>query len=179
MVSCVACMFVLTKSEIINSVRHFVLATTFLFITSRIKIPMWPVPITLGVFGIYFISLISTPLQSFMSVFACYAALFCTGLLVPGGMTIGYVIGMLIAAPLIAILKCKLPKTKQINLILPCLLGGTVILASGTIWLRLFFDNNDVVHFGLLPFIIPDVLKIVLAVSCVKFYKKFTNKNSV
>ena len=151
-----------------KSVMIFALFVVFLFITSQIKIHMWPVPITLGCFGIYCVALMSTPFFAFLSVAVCYTMLFVSGLLVSGGMTIGYVLGFLLATPLIAYLKTRL----NFNAFLSCAIGAFIILCCGTIWLNLFLPNNTSVNFGFLPFVIPEVLKITAAVFVSKLYKK-------
>ncbi len=156
----------------INSVRNLLLSVAFLAISSKVVVPLYPVPITLQMFAVYFLGLLHTPRESF-SVVLCW--LFIGSIGVPvfasslggiSGPTVGYLIGMLFGTPLISFLK-----SKGILLMMSCVACYFVVHILGCLWLANFVGFENVIQLGVIPFIVPDLLKMTLACSLVALKK--------
>ena len=137
----------------------------FLLLCSKVRAPLFYVPITLQTLAIYLIGLRLCPKEAFASVMG-YLALGCFGAPVWAhsgmalfGTTTGYLLGMLLAAPLISWMV-----RKSVNQIISCIAGILLIDTLGVSWLLNFMDLHSAIICGFLPFIIPDIFKIYLAV---------------
>jgi len=149
---------------------------------SPIAFPIGSVPVTLSVFAIFITALVLPSRDAVISTII-YLLLGCVGLPVFSGfnggigallnVTGGYIIGFIFSALtfwLVTSVFNKKPK-KIINLI-ASFSGLIVCYIFGTLWyILLFIKNGEAINFisaftiCVLPFIIPDILKIFLALS--------------
>lgn len=143
------------------NIVNLILSVSFLTISSKVIIPLYPVPITLQMFAIYFLGIIQSPRESFYAIlswlfigtlgFPVFASSF-GGL---SGPTSGYLIGMLFGAPIMGYLRAK-----QKGLITSSLACYSVVHFFGYLWLVNFVGWTNAFYCGILPFIIPEFFKI-------------------
>jgi biotin transport system substrate-specific component len=150
------------------NIGKILLSIVFLTICSKIKVPLYPVPVTLQTFAVYLLGSLLSPRESFFAV-STWISLGVLGLPVfssPfGGIfppTIGYLGGMLCAAPLIGILI-----NKNISPITACFSACFIIHLFGCLGLS-FIGIKNVFMIGILPFIVPDILKIMIVCGIVR-----------
>jgi biotin transport system substrate-specific component len=161
-----------------NVVLQVILGVMILFATSQLSIDIKPVPIVMTTVGVMLIGFLYTPMTALYSttiwltmgslgapMFANYSS----GLF---GITMGYKIGMAIAAPMMALIRTRY--LTQDNFLTSCLIafiGSLIIYAFGLSWMAYGFNLGaaKAIEFGLLPFIIPGIVKIFILVSCLKF----------
>ena len=149
-----------------SSARNVILAIAGLIISSKVAVPLFPVPITLQMFAIYYLGLMLSPRESFSAVFG-WLMLGAAGLPVfaspvggLGGPTAGYLIGMLFGNPLIGV-----ALKHSLSPIGACIICYAVNHLCGCVWLSGFVGWDNVLQCGVLPFIIPEFLKITAAVA--------------
>jgi biotin transport system substrate-specific component len=88
------------------------------------------------------------------------------------GATMGYKIGITIAAPMMALLRTRyLTQDTFLSFCLIGLIGSIINYAFGISWLAYGFNLGaaKAIEFGLLPFIIPGIVKIFILTACLKF----------
>ena len=173
---------------IIALVQDTILVFTFTFLTAifaKMKIEIGPVPITGQTFAVMLSGIILGSLRgTFSQIF--YLSLGLAGLpfFARGGgaqyilsPTFGYVVGFIFCAFLVGRLSEKgWIKTFQKS-ISAMIAGNILIYAFGLGWLAKFIPPQDVLKVGLLPFLLGDAIKILLAASVAplswRFIKKF------
>jgi len=165
------------------------ICTALIAVCSWIQIPM-TVPFTLQTFGIFItIGLLGGRLGT-MSVFA-YVLLgacgvpvfagFTGGFGILTGSTGGYIFGF-IASALVMWLIERIFGKGYITLICSMIAGLIVCYAMGTVWFMLVYSRNtgsiglmQTLSWCVIPFIIPDAVKILCASIIVKEIKKYVN----
>ena len=147
-----------------------------LFLTTQIIIPLEPVPITLQTVGVLLIGLTFSrkiAIQSLMLYLALGLAgvpvftNFTGGFYKLIGPTGGYLVGFLMAV------LCMTTLRKYLNngfyIALNCLVGTLVIYCCGIGWLTYLVGFEAAIKGGLLPFIIPGCIKIMLLALAVRY----------
>lgn len=167
---------ILPKVESKNLVllKNIVLVLSFSLLTAvsaKIKIEIGPVPITMQTFAVLFSGAL---LGSKRGVLSQLAYLFGGVAGIPwfargGGLiyifspTFGYIIGFILAAYLIGYLAEK-GWDRSLKTALSAMLVGNIILyLPGLLWLARFVGFGKVLTVGFYPFVIGDLLKILLA----------------
>lgn len=143
-----------------------------LFAQIRIPLPFTPVPITGQTFAVLLVgaalganrgaaSLVLYTLEGIagLPVFTGGAA----GLAQLAGPTGGYLIGFIAAAYVVGLLAERGLDRQWRTALVPFLIGSLVIYAFGVLWLAVYLGLPDAIAKGLLPFIIGDTIKLVLA----------------
>ena len=159
---------------------------------SKITIPLQPVPVTLQTFAVLLVAMTYGRGESLAAILAYVglgvmgAPMFAGGLSGPAvllGSTGGYIIGFIIASLAIGWLKDGWFKqylasnnmvTKFLAAVLLAMVGLTAIFAPGVIWLSHLIGLEKSIAFGLLPFVLPEMVKAVilsLALRAVGFFK--------
>lgn len=133
-----------------------------------VRLPFGPVPFTMQVFGVLLTGLLLDPRRALAAQFA-YVGLGAVGVpwfagmaaLGTGTLTVGYLAGFLVAAPLVASLRGRLGP------VVAGLLGIAVIHALGGFHLARLpgIDAGTAVMVGVLPFLPGDLLKLGLAIA--------------
>ncbi|MBA3814678.1 MAG: biotin transporter BioY [Alphaproteobacteria bacterium] len=139
-----------------------------LFAASQAEIPLKPVPITLQTVAVMLIGLTYTPRRAVEShlmwiglgavglpVFSGFAG----GLPHLAGPTAGYMGGFVIAAFLMATFKKKLPLKNWFSDFLLCVMGTAIVITCGVLWLSQLIGFSSAVTHGIVPFILPGVVK--------------------
>ncbi|MGN1190106.1 MAG: biotin transporter BioY [Candidatus Ornithospirochaeta sp.] len=142
-----------------------------------IRIPMFPVPMTLQTLFVFLAALLLPPLSSFSSIFI-YIVLGAIGLPIftsGGGLsallgpTGGFIFGFLLSAPIGSLLAKKERNSVLWNIVV-LLVMEVIIYIIGIVWLKVKLDTTwaKAIATGLTPFIIGDAVKIACASICGK-----------
>ncbi|MGL9688340.1 MAG: biotin transporter BioY [Wolbachia sp.] len=155
----------------------------FLFLVTQMRIPLQPVPITLQSLGVMLIRLKFNRKTAFYSVLT-YLSLGTAGLPIFAdfssgyhtllGPTGGYLIGFLAAVMAMDEVN-ELLDSKCESLVrnsLSCLAGTAVIFIYGISWLAIHVGLKQAIMIGVLPFILPSLVKIFLLVATLQYLKK-------
>ncbi|MAE43006.1 biotin transporter BioY [Candidatus Woesearchaeota archaeon] len=147
----------------------------FLAVMANIRIPLWPVPITMQTFGVFTIAFFFGSLRGSIALLA-YALIgllgigvfagFSSGLPVFLGPTGGYIIGFIFAAFAVGYLIEKGYGRTWKSILLVLLIGEVIIYAFGLPWLAIALPELTffkVLMAGLVHFIIGDALKMFAA----------------
>lgn len=151
-----------------------------LFLSAQISIPLEPVPITLQTFGVMLVAL-SFPRKTALQAVITYLVLggmglpffagFTGGLAKFIGPTAGYLFGFLAAVAVMGALRQYFNRENFFHIALNCLIGTLVIFAFGIGWLAYFMGIHKAVQVGLMPFILPGAVKILLLAATIRYLK--------
>lgn len=170
-------------------VRDVVLVLSFAVITalcSQLKLEIGPIPITMQTFAVVLAGALLGSKRGALSQVAYLAGglagipWFSRG----GGMiyvlspTFGYIVGFVIAAYIIGRLAEKGWDRRIKTAVLAMLAGNIFIYIFGLSWLTRFVGMEAVLAVGLYPFIVGDLLKILLAGVALPLGWKLINKVS-
>jgi biotin transport system substrate-specific component len=141
-----------------------------LFAAAQILIPIKPIPITLQTIVVSIIGLSYSPRLSFATLLA-YLTLgalgapmflkYSGGLGYMSGMTAGYLLGFLIAAPTISYLKQSFSR-KFLGVMSCCMIGHAIIYVLGVSWLASFIGLEKAMYSGFLIYLPSGVVKITI-----------------
>lgn len=160
----------------IKQVAMVVLGIAALAIFAKIRIPMWPVPITMGTFAVLTIGaaygprLGLTTILGYMIVGALGFDVFAGssaekfGLTYMMGGTGGYLVGYVLATLALGFAARSGWDRSVGKMALAMLIGNALIYVPGLIWLgQLYGWDQPILAWGLTPFLIGDALKLALA----------------
>ncbi|MEP4249184.1 biotin transporter BioY [Tateyamaria sp.] len=147
-----------------------------LAIAAKIKVPMWPVPITMGTFAVltigaaYGARLGLVTIFGYMLVGALGFDVFAgssaeaAGLTYMMGGTGGYLVGYVLATLALGALAQRGWDRSVLWMALAMLIGTVLIYVPGLLWLgQLFGWDKPILAWGLTPFLVGDALKLTLA----------------
>tara|TARA_R110002126_G_scaffold146988_1_gene292958 strand:+ start:571 stop:1170 length:600 start_codon:yes stop_codon:yes gene_type:complete len=147
-----------------------------LAVAAKIKVPMWPVPITMGTFAVlaigaaYGARLGLVTILGYMIVGALGLDVFAGssaqtfGLAYMMGGTGGYLVGYVLATVVLGVLAQRGWDRSVGWMALAMLMGNAVIYLPGLAWLgQLYGWDKPILQWGLTPFLIGDVIKLALA----------------
>lgn len=153
-----------------------VLGIAALAILAKVKIPMWPVPLTMGTFAVLTIGVAYGPrlglvtILGYMIVGAFGFDVFASssaenaGLAYMMGASGGYLLGYVLAALALGIAARKGWDRSVALMALAMLVGNVLIYVPGLLWLNTFAESwSQTLQWGLWPFLIGDGLKLALA----------------
>ena len=147
-----------------------VIGSFLLAVSSKVQIPLTPVPVTLQTLVLLVMSMFlgwrgavgATSLYLFQGAIGLPVFAHGGGFIILFGPTGGYLFGFLMASLVVGYL-AERGWDKSVLLTLTTMTIGTLIIyLFGVIWLSYLKDLNTALVFGLLPFITPDILKICL-----------------
>lgn len=158
-----------TKLVSQKTLVKILLGMALMTVCSNIQIPLKPVPITLQTIGVFFIALMYTPRNAFVTL-AGWIAIgaagapvfsdFMGGLPKITGPTAGYIFSWPFAAFIVATLQQKYLKDKWYLMMMNILIGTVFIYVVGVSWLAYVLGSFDkAMALGLYPFILPGVIK--------------------
>ena len=181
------------KTQSIRKTNTYAMAVTALMtavtcILAPMSIPIGPVPISLTNFAIYLSLYLldwkKGTLSYFVYLLIGFAGLpvfsgFTGGIGKLAGPTGGYIIGFLFSALVMWAME-KLPVKNAFTQILSMILGLVVCYAFGTVWFMVVYSRANgpvglaaVLGWCVIPFIIPDLVKIAVAFGLSKKLKKY------
>ncbi|MEO9778345.1 MAG: biotin transporter BioY [Sedimentitalea sp.] len=147
-----------------------------LAIAAKIKVPMWPVPITMGTFAVlsigaaYGARLGLVTILGYMLVGALGFDVFAgssaeaAGLTYMMGGTGGYLVGYVLATLALGALAARGWDRSFGMMALALLIGNALIYLPGLAWLgHLYGWDKPIVEWGLTPFLVGDAIKLALA----------------
>ena len=153
-----------------------VLGVAALTLAAKIRVPMWPVPMTMQTFAVltvgaaYGARLGLVTLLVYLALGMAGVAVFAgdtAGLSYMAGPTAGYLVGFAVAATLVGWLSSKGWSGRVVPMIGALLLGLAVIYAFGLPWMAYLFAAEKgmdwVIQWGLTNFLAGEVLKVALA----------------
>ena len=165
-----------------------VIGSFLLAISSKVQIPLTPVPVTLQTLVLLVMSMFlgwrgavgATSLYLFQGAIGLPVFAHGGGFVILFGPTGGYLFGFLIASLVVGYLAEKGWDKSVILTFTSMTIGTLIIYLFGVIWLSYLKDLNTALVFGLLPFITPDILKICLGTCLVlagwEISEKFINR---
>lgn len=155
-----------------------VLGIMALAIMAKIKIPMWPVPVTMGTFGVLAIGAAYGPrlglatILGYMIVGALGFDVFAgstaesSGLTYMFGGTGGYLVGYVLATLALGFAARAGWDRSVVLMAAAMLIGTALIYLPGVAWLTVLYEGQGIawaIEVGMTPFLIGDALKLGLA----------------
>jgi biotin transport system substrate-specific component len=163
-----------------------VLGIAILAVAAKIKVPMWPVPITMGTFAVLSIGAASGARLGLATIFG-YMLIGALGFDVFAGSTAekfgleymmggtgGYLVGYVMATVLLGTLARMGWDRSAPKMALAMLLGNALIYIPGLIWLGMLHGwDKPILAWGLTPFLVGDLVKLALAAALFPAIWKF------
>ena len=151
-----------------------IIGSILLALSSKIQIPLTPVPVTLQTMVLLVMSMFlgwrgalgATILYLFQGAVGLPVFAHGSGIIYLFGPTGGYLFGFILASILVGFLAERDWDKSIILTFCAMTIGTLVIYICGISWLAFLKDIKTAIVFGLLPFITPDILKICLG-SCI------------
>ncbi|MEY8831102.1 biotin transporter BioY [Sedimentitalea sp. XS_ASV28] len=147
-----------------------------LALAAKIKVPMWPVPITMGTFAVlsigaaYGARLGLVTILGYLLVGALGFDVFAgssaetAGLTYMMGGTGGYLVGYVLATLALGALAARGWDRSFGTMALALLIGNALIYIPGLAWLgHLYGWDKPILEWGLTPFLVGDAIKLALA----------------
>lgn len=152
------------------------LGVAALVIAAKIKVPFWPVPITMQTFVVlsigaaYGLRLGVGTVLAYLAIGALGFDVFtgssaeAHGIAYMMGGTGGYLLGFAMAAALLGVLARAGWDRSPARMALALVMGNALIYAPGLLWLgQLYGWDKPILDWGLYPFLAGDALKLALA----------------
>lgn len=143
-------------------------------VAAQIKVPMWPVPMSLQTFAVLVIGmsyggrLAAVTLAAYLAQGAIGLPMFTAPL---GGPTTGYLFGFLLAATAVGFLADRGWDRKAGTALAALVIGNALIYVPGLVWLHAVYlhDVQATLAAGLYPFLLGDAIKLALAAAALPF----------
>ncbi|MBY6163439.1 biotin transporter BioY [Mameliella alba] len=153
-----------------------VLGIAVLAVAAKIKVPMWPVPITMGTFAVLTVGAAYGPrlglvtILGYMIIGALGFDVFAGssaekfGLEYMMGGTGGYLVGYVLATVVLGMLARAGWDRSAVKMGGAMLVGNVIIYVPGLIWLGMLYGwDKPILEWGLTPFLVGDAIKLALA----------------
>ena len=174
-----------TQSQIIKSLIIIFFGSIILAISAKIKIPFYPVPMTMQTFVVLFLG-ISFGYKVALSTVGLYLfegvmglPVFSNspekgvGLVYFTGPTMGYLIGFLTACFLASFVKLN---DNYLIIFTKLILSVSTIYIFGVLWLGTLIGwDKPIIELGVMPFLLAEIFKIALLTVLAKKILKFRN----
>ncbi len=147
-----------------------------LVLAAKIRVPMWPVPMTLQTLAVlligttYGVRLGLVTLLGYVALGAAGLAVFAgdsAGLAYIAGPTGGYLVGFVAAAGLMGLMARRGLDRTRTGMAAMMLAGSAVIYAFGLAWMSVLFAADKglawVLQYGMLNFLAGDLVKLAIA----------------
>jgi biotin transport system substrate-specific component len=160
-----------------NTALKVFLSVILMIACANISIPLKPVPITLQTMGVLLIGLSLKPREALLAILgyvslgAAGAPVFtgwASGVNCLVGATGGYCVGFICAAPAMAFLRQKFSSPSSLFILSICFVGQFIIYTFGISWLANSYGWEKAISVGLIPFILPGMIKCVLLTGILK-----------
>lgn len=160
----------------ISQIALVAVGIVLLAVAAKIKVPMWPVPITMGTFAVlsigaaYGARLGLATILGYMLVGALGFDVFAgssaeaAGLEYMMGGTGGYLVGYVMATLALGALAQRGWDRSVGKMALAMVIGNALIYVPGLLWLgELYGWDKPILEWGLTPFLVGDAIKLALA----------------
>ena len=177
------------RNAVVRNLALVVVGTALLAISAKIKIPFYPVPMTmqtlvvLGLGMVYGWKLGFSTVGVYLAAGALGMPVFAgtpekgIGLAYMMGPTGGYLLGFLVAALVVGYLAEKGWDRRVATTFLAMLIGNIAIYVPGLLWLGSVVGwDKPVLAWGMTPFLVGDLVKIVIAMIVLPGAWKLVNK---
>ena len=174
-------------SDAVRAVLLVALGVAAIALAAKIRVPMWPVPLTMQTFAVltvgavYGFRLGGITLLAYLALGLMGVAVFAgdtAGLAYMTGPTAGYLIGFAVAAFVVGWLAERGWSRTVPGMLGALLIGNALIYAFGMPWMAYLFLAEKgavwVTQWGMTNFLLGDVLKLVLAALVVPGLWKLT-----
>lgn len=167
---------ILTQNSKTNRyILLYIIGLVSLTISSKLSIPLYPVPVTLQTFAVMFIGMIYGARLGTLTVIS-YIVLGLSGLPILAAttatMTLGYLIGFIPGVYCAGLLVQRGFGKSMWTTALAALIGTILVFVCGLTWLTAVVGFSTAIKVGLMPFILVEVVKItLLALSVPRFWK--------
>jgi biotin transport system substrate-specific component len=175
----------------VNDVALILSGAVLTAYAAQLVIPMWPVPITAQTLAVLLVGSVlgatrgAISLVTYFSMGALGLPVFSAATSISFGPTFGYLVGFVAAAAVVGYLSERGWHKTVAGVLASFAIANTVIYLFGLPWLAFALGNlgaaNDlasVAAAGLAPFIIGDVLKMLLAAALLPLAWKFLGKKA-
>ena len=158
----------------LRAIALMLLGTVALWLSAKIQVPLWPVPITMQTFVVltlgvaYGWRLAGATLLLYLAEGAIGLPVFAgswsegAGIKHLVGPTAGYLFGFVIAAAIVGRLAERGWDRNAVTAGAAMVIGNLVIYALGIAWLGAMIGYGTAIEVGLLPFFVGDALKVAL-----------------
>jgi len=158
----------------LRAIALMLLGTVALWLSAKIQVPLWPVPITMQTFVVltlgvaYGWRLAGATLLLYLAEGAIGLPVFAgtwsegAGIKHLVGPTAGYLFGFVIAAVIVGRLAERGWDRNAVTAGAAMVIGNLVIYALGIAWLGAMIGYGTAIDVGLLPFLVGDALKVAL-----------------
>lgn len=162
-------------ANLVDKVVLVLAGTALLFISARAKVPLLPVPITMQTFAVLVLGMAygwrlgAVTVIAYLAEGAVGLSVFADtpekgiGIAYMVGPTGGYLIGFVAAAAVAGYLAERGWDRDPMWTAAAMLLGNAAIYVPGVAWLAGLIGIEKAIQFGLMPFLLGDALKLVLA----------------
>ena len=174
----------ISSSKMVKTVFLAFIGSILLAISSKIKIPFYPVPMTMQTFVVVLIGMLygwklgvfTVALYLFEGAVGLPVFASGGGIAYLTGPTAGYLYGMLFASVAISYLANLGFSKTYFKSLISLTIGSIIIFAIGIIYLGSIIGYQKAVAVGLLPFIPSELFKIALAVALIPTIQKVIKK---
>ncbi|PIE10564.1 MAG: biotin transporter BioY [Rhodobacterales bacterium] len=162
--------------KLAKQVALVIAGIALLALAAKIKVPMWPVPITMGTFAVLGVGAAYGPrlglvtILGYLAVGALGYDVFAgssaekAGLTYMMGGTGGYLVGYALAAVALGWFARQGWDRSVGKMAVAMLIGNAIIYVPGLLWLgQLYGWDQPILAWGLTPFLIGDAVKLALA----------------
>ncbi|NIA70611.1 biotin transporter BioY [Pelagibius litoralis] len=167
------------NDSLVFKLTAVIAGSLLLALSSKLQVPFWPVPMTMQTLVVLTIGMALGPRLA-LATLGLYLLQGAVGLPVFAGTpekglglaymtgpTGGYLAGFVIAAVLVGKLAERRWDRHPLTTAAAMLAGMAVIYALGAAWLAGFIGIEKAVQFGVLPFLLADAVKIMLATALI------------
>ena len=162
-------------NRIVWMIMLVVAGSCVIAISAKIKVPMWPVDMTLQTFAIFMIAAMfgfrlgTATILLYLFEGAIGFPVFQgtpergVGLAYMVGPTFGYLIGFVVMTCITGWAADRGWWRNPLKIGAAMLVGEVILLVLGTLWLICLFGVDQGIEYGIGPFIVPDLVKLALA----------------
>ncbi len=165
----------LSKKELILASMQILIGSFFLAIISVFKVPLYPTPMTLQTLGVFLLPLVLGPNKGMLAAAIYLIEATCGWPILSGGSSnplwiltpnFGFLLSFPLAAFIIGKIAHSFSSKHFLKTLVAVVVGQVVVCTSGVLGLSYFFGFEKAVAYGVSPFFLAMVVKIMAATGC-------------